>query len=188
MLVLGLSGTFGSGKGTFIEIVKNHFNSFSVSTSDVVRKEADKLGLSRNRDSLRSLANDLIRVKGSSIFAELACASIPKVDFLIVDGLRRKEEFIFLKKKYGSNFHGVWLDADLKIRYDRIVSRSREGENALSFEAFKNSEEKEVNGSNSQNLLECKKFCEFFFENNSSRYDFEVRILNFIKCFGVKLK
>ncbi|VVB70235.1 AAA domain protein [uncultured archaeon] len=180
MLVLGLSGTFAAGKGTFIEIVKSHFNAYSVSTSDALRSEADKLGIIRTRNSLQELANKLVSQKGSGILAELSCVSIPSCDILIVDGLRRSGEFDFLEKKYGKNFHSVWIDADLKVRYERIKQRAREGESILSFQEFKVSEEKESNGLNSQNLTTCKNLCEFLLDNTSSRDFFEEKIVDLI--------
>ncbi len=181
MLVLGLSGSFSAGKGTFIEIVNTNFNACGVSTSDAVRSEAATRGIEKTRQNLRKLVNEMVAEKGGAVLVEFALKSIKPCDVLVVDGLRRKEEIFYLKDKFKNNFHLVWLDAPIEKRYERILARKRESEEFLSFEQFKADEAKEFDGSNSQNLNECKSLAEIFVENDSSREIFEEKIVSLVK-------
>ena len=59
MIVIGITGTLGAGKGTIVDyLVKNKgFNHFSVRS--FIAQEIQNRGMTVNRDSLTEVANDL---------------------------------------------------------------------------------------------------------------------------------
>lgn len=188
MLVLGISGTFGAGKGLFVELVKQNFNCSYASLSDILRSELDKRGLERTRDNLRNLGNELSLKYGKDFLAQKILKQILPSDLVVIDSIRKPEEIQFLKNKFHEAFHAVWIDADIKIRFNRIKSRKREGEENLSFEEFKLSEEKESDKSNAQNLRGCKLECGVFLVNNLSKEAFKKKVLELLSSFGIKPK
>ena len=61
MIVLGFTGTFAAGKDTAISIIASKFKNktMEISTSDLVREETAKRGLSLERENLRLVSNDM---------------------------------------------------------------------------------------------------------------------------------
>lgn len=147
MLIIGLTGTHSSGKGEIGKyLVSNGFKYYSC--SDELRKEAKKLKLEETRENLGIVIGDRLRTEfgkgilGKRIYEEILKERTEKA---VVDSLRLIDEINELKKS--GNFYLIFVDAPLKERYERAVSRKRITDK-LSFEEFKKIEDKERYGQN----------------------------------------
>ena len=52
MKVIGLMGTIGAGKGTVADYLMGRYGFKSITMGDLVREEAEKVGLEKNRENL----------------------------------------------------------------------------------------------------------------------------------------
>src|SRR3990167_328976 len=100
MLIIGLTGTHGSGKGEVGKyLVSKGFKYYSC--SDELRIEAKKLGLPETRENLGIVIGDKLRrefgkgVLGKKIYEKILDENI---QLAVVDSLRLIEEFNELKK------------------------------------------------------------------------------------------
>ena len=146
--IIGLAGTFASGKDTLAHYLVTEYGYLHVSTSDMVRQEAMKAHGSIERPVLHQTANQLRHDRGAGIFAELAItlfnakiASGNNYKGVVVSGLRSLGEAKVIKAAEGTL---VFVDAPIETRYARMVSRKRDDETRLSLEEFTAQEAKEL--------------------------------------------
>jgi len=164
-MIIGVSGTIGSGKDTAARyLASKGFQHFSL--ADILREEVTKIGKPLDRETMRVEANRMREEKGSGFLAELAIKRVTENN-VVFSAVRTPGEVDFLKKQ--EDFFLLFVDADPKIRYERIVSRQRENEAILSFEEFLAKDELETNGKSSQVVSYCKEHADFVLDNSASR-------------------
>lgn len=165
MMIIGITGTIGAGKGSIVEYLKKEkgFRHFSVRgfISDEIRRR----GMPVNRDSMVVVANDLRRQNSPSYIAdELYRQALESGSNAVIESLRTPGEVISLRKK--GNFWLFAVDCDPKIRYQRIKSRGSETDQ-VDYETFLENERREMttDDPNKQNLQKCIEMADFVFDN-----------------------
>lgn len=189
MKVFGFCGTFGAGKGTAIEIFTHILSEkgtvYSFSTSDLFRAELRKKGLSTDRETLRTFANEMRKTHGAGYAGKLAVKAINErePDYALVDALRNPAEVDALKKFYGSDFTLIAIDAPIKLRYERTKTRNRGKEDQLTFEEFRASEELELKtlDPNGQRIYDVMKMANEKIENSASEKELEQKLKELIQ-------
>lgn len=136
--LIGLAGTFGSGKDTLAEILTSEYGYTHVSTGDMVRQVAMERYGSIERPVLYRTAQENREKYGAGYFVELA---LKKSRPLIISGIRSLGEMKALKVAGGVM---IYVDAPIELRHQRIVSRKRDNEVKLSLEEFQAFEETEM--------------------------------------------
>ncbi len=173
MIIIGITGTIGAGKGTIVEYLKNNYNFTHYSARDIITEEIIRRGLPVNREVMVEVAND-IRSKHNPgfIIEELYNRAVRDRKNAIIESIRTLGEIEFLAKK--DNFFLLSVDAEPEIRYARIKMRRSSTDN-ISFEQFlkDNEEEFESSDPNRQNILACMKLAKFKLTNDGSREDLE---------------
>lgn len=149
--VIGLSGTNGSGKDTVGQMLADHHNYFFISVTDLLRNEAKRRGLPVERQNLREISAEWRRELGLGVLVEKAVAEYEKVSDkhvgVVLASLRNPGEADSVHEFGGTV---IWLDADSKVRYDRIQNRTdnvRAEEDNKTFEQFIEEEEAEMHSS-----------------------------------------
>jgi len=173
-MIIGLTGTNGSGKGTIAKYLMAKGFTYH-SCSDVIREEADKRGLEKNRDELQKLANSLRKEHGENILAKRLLAKIKenKEEKTIVDSIRNPAEIKELKKE---KFILIAVDAPIELRYERITKRQRP-EDKVSFEKFKTQEEREMKGGKTeQQIINCMEIADYKIINDSTIQKLQLKI------------
>ncbi|MBU0471812.1 MAG: AAA family ATPase [Nanoarchaeota archaeon] len=183
-MIIGITGTLGAGKGTIGEylVKKKGFNHFSVRAA--VNKEIIKRGLPLGRDSLVTVANDMRKKHGSSYWVELLYKEAKKSKKnCVIESIRTEGEINNLKKK--GKFILFGIDANPKIRYERIKKRKSESDD-VSYQKFLEDEKREFTAkdSNAQNLSRCIELADFKFENNNLRRELYKKIEKTLKTIG----
>lgn len=141
MVIIGLTGTKGSGKGTVADyLVSKGFR--YISLSDMVREEARKTYATPTAKQLIETGNRLREAEGLGVLAKKAAAKIGiEMGNFIVDGIRNPADVEVLRQLKG--FVLISVDATRKIRYERIVARGRE-DRPKSFREFEAIDERDL--------------------------------------------
>ncbi|MCD6091834.1 MAG: AAA family ATPase [Bacteroidales bacterium] len=166
MIIIGITGTLGAGKGTIVDYLVNQKKIAHYSVRAYLIHEIEKLGLPNNRDSMTLVANRL-RAENSPSFItdELYKEALKSGKTAIIESIRTPGEIESLRSK--GKFYLLAVDADPEIRYERIVQRASETDK-ISFETFLANEAREMNSHdiNKQNLKKCIELADFAFDNN----------------------
>lgn len=156
MILLGLAGTNGSGKDTVGDFLADNYNFMFVSVTDMLRLEAKKRGLPVERETLRTISAEWRREHGLGVLVDKAIEYFENhggdknYHGLVMASMRNPGEADRIHELGGTM---VWIDADPRIRYDRISSRQRTKEDDKTFEQFLSEEKAEMSHSGDEATL-----------------------------------
>lgn len=139
-MIIGLTGKNGAGKGEVAKfLTESGYEYFSL--SDVVREEVRKAGKEITRELLITTANKLRKKHNAGIFAQIILERLTSDTHAVVDSIRNPFEVEVLRCR--KDFHLISVDADAKVRFERIRARNREGDPST-YEAFLEVEAREA--------------------------------------------
>jgi dephospho-CoA kinase len=167
-IILGVTGLSGSGKDTVAEYLKSK-GFVTTSLSDRIREECGVRGLPLDRDTLICVGNELRENFGLSVLAERSQKIIKNSENnkFVLTSIRHPKEVEFLKAQ--GNFWLLEIFVPLEIRFERIKSRLREGDQEITLEKFKEQEARELSGSEAQQqLLKVMDLADFRIDNSGS--------------------
>ena len=121
MIVIGITGTLGAGKGTVVEyLATKGFAHYSARA--FITREIERRGLPVNRDSMHVVADDLRATHSPGyIIASLYDEAVRQGGNAVIESIHNEGEVSALRAKGG--FLLLAVDADQKLRYDRIALR-----------------------------------------------------------------
>lgn len=136
-IILGLTGSFGSGCTTFRDVLRGRYGFQDFSLSDIVRSEAGKRGIGKtDRMTLQTLGNTLREEhKNAGILAITAlkmASSKNTTDRLVFDGIKNFEEVQEFRKY--PNFYLVAVDCSKPIRLKRLIKKNPVYKDLVKFE------------------------------------------------------
>jgi dephospho-CoA kinase len=113
MILVGITGTLGAGKGTVVEYLKNKYGFRHYSARDFIAEETEKRGLPVNRDTLIATGNALREEHGPGhIVEELLKRAGAEGGKAVIESLRATGEVAAARKIPGFRLFAV--DADPK--------------------------------------------------------------------------
>lgn len=129
-LIIGITGEMASGKTFSARYLTDKYQAQSFRFSTPMREIANRLYLETTRDNLAALSLALRQTFGEDIFSKVIARDADKSQssLVVIDGVRRLADVAELKKL--PQFVLIYIESDLKIRFDRLTSR---GENADDF-------------------------------------------------------
>jgi dephospho-CoA kinase len=152
--IIGLAGTAGAGKDTVADMLTKMFGMRNMSTSEAVRAMTRYIyhlppNFNPVRDQLFEVANYFRKEVDPALFVKLCIleARAQKYDRVIISGLRTIGEAQAVRNAGGII---VAVDADPRIRYERMFSRARDAEAQKTLEEFLAQDEKENKGASEQ--------------------------------------
>lgn len=174
-MILGITGSFGAGKGAVVDylVQTKGFKHFSVSgfiTEEVVRR-----GMPVDRDSMTVVANDLRAMHGSSYFVDSLYARAKEVSGnVVIESLRAVAEVRGIRELGG---FVLGIDAAPEVRYERVVNRGSE-KDQVSFEKWLQQERAEMNidDDTKQNIFGALNESNKVIENNGSLEELHARV------------
>jgi dephospho-CoA kinase len=181
MVIIGITGTLGAGKGTIVDylVSEKGFRHFSVRAFLV--KEIERRGIPVNRDSMTSVANELrARFSPSYVTDCLYEEALKGQQSCVIESIRTPGEIASLRQK--GRFHLFAVDADPKLRFQRISLRRSETD-SVSYETFLANEAREMTSDdpNKQNLAACISQADFLFLNNGNVAELHDQIAQALK-------
>lgn len=185
MVIIGITGTLGAGKGTVVEYLVNNKGFEHFSARGLLIEELEKRGLEKVRDNMVIVANELREKFGSSYVAdELFKRALVKGKDAVIESLRTVGEIESLRDK--GKFVLLAVDADSKLRYERVLSRMSSTDN-VSFEKFLADEQLEMESTdlNKQNLKKCIEMADFVLENNRTIDDLNKKIEEILEIIQI---
>lgn len=136
-IILGFTGPMASGKGICKKYLEEKYGANSFRFSTVMRELLKRLNLEINRPNLVNISYCLRQTFGENLFAKVMAEDVKNSDkqLVVVDGIRRLADIEYLKKIPG--FHLISIDADIKIRHERLVKRNENiGDTKKTLEQF----------------------------------------------------
>ncbi len=118
--IIGIAGTNGSGKDTVGKILAEQHNYLFVSVTDALREELKNRGLPPAREHMRELSAEWRRKFGLGVLIDKAKALYDHAEGysgLAMSSLRNPGEADVV---HGYGGLVIWVDADSRIRYERI--------------------------------------------------------------------
>ncbi|MFA5154996.1 MAG: hypothetical protein WC453_01035 [Patescibacteria group bacterium] len=136
--IIGFVGEIASGKDVSKKYLEKKYGASSHRYSTVLRDILNRLYLPINRNNMQDLSLDLRTRFGSDLLARVIIEDIDRNrdELIVIDGVRRLEDVANLTKKF-SGLYIVSIDADAKIRYNRVIARNENiGDKDKTFEQF----------------------------------------------------
>ena len=168
MIIIGLTGTLGAGKGTVVDYLVQNMRYKHYSVREFLTEEINKRGLDVNRDSMVLVANELRAIHTPWYIVEQLYLIAKKSGHnCVIESIRTPGEVELLAKQ--ENFHLLAIDADPMIRYKRISLRNSETD-SISYDEFIQNEQREMTSTdpNKQNISKCIEMSERIFYNNTT--------------------
>ncbi len=168
MKIIWVTWTIGAGKGTIVDylVQKKGFQHYSVRAFLI--QEIERRSMPVNRDSMVIVANDLRATFSPSYIVEQLYEQA-KADGknAIIESLRAVGEVEALKQKEDFLFFAI--DADPKMRYERVVLRGSETDK-ISYDEFIANEQREMINTDptKQNISKCMQLADHVFTNNGT--------------------
>ncbi len=134
-MIIGITGTIGSGKGTVVEYLKERgFAHYSV--SKLLGELVEKEGNPKTRDFLSPMATRLQKEYPGGAVEKIYREKflVEKPADAIIESIHRQTEADFLRSVAGKI---IGVDANLETRYRRTLLRNESEKDHVSFEEFK---------------------------------------------------
>jgi len=168
MLIIGITGTLGAGKGTIVDFLVNEKGFSHYSVRGYLLKVIRSRGLEENRDNMVSVANELRKFHGNAYIVEqLYLDAAHSGNNTIIESIRNTGEIEGLRKL--GKFILIAVDATPEVRYNRVVFRRSETDR-ISYEEFLDNEEREMQSTepSAQNIRACMDLADFNLNNDGS--------------------
>ena len=164
-MILGLTGTIGSGKSEIVKYLKSKgFEHFVY--SDILKEMARLRGMEITRENLQKLGTEIKEKSNNLGILSQKLLSKIKTDKAVVDGIRNVDEIRELRKR--KDVYIIGFNAPQRERYERLRKRNRDGD-PKTFEEFKRLDNLENRGkTKGQEINKCLKMADFLIINNGS--------------------
>ena len=180
-MIIGLTGTFASGKDTIADYLVEKKGFEMVGLGDIVREYVKKYSWPNTRESQQKMGNKLRDEHGADFLIKEAIKRT-KAENIVIAGVRQPKEADFFKNSKSAYL--ISVDASVEERFDRITKRQRPGD-PQSVQELHEKEEKEMNAGfksvNCQNISYCMKMADYEIINDGNFEDLYKKIDDILK-------
>jgi dephospho-CoA kinase len=181
ILVIGLSGRIGSGKGTIGEYLAREYGAEGRRFSDILVDLLKRLHISPERKALQNMGATLRSQFGDDVLVKALKKDLEAADsnIVMVDGVRYQNEVEMLRGFEKSIL--FFVDATPEIRFERVRKRGEKGEGEIDYEEFLRAEKRETE----RYLDQIKALADFRLDNSGSFDDLYKQIDQALKEHGL---
>lgn len=178
--IIGIAGTSGAGKDTLGELLVELQGYKFVSVSDILRAELTKQGVPHEREHLRALSSKWHREFGPGNLSRRTIEAYAEEEEreghkgLAIGSIRRPSEAKVIQDEGGIV---LWIDADQRLRYDRIQAANRgRNEDSATFEQWRADEDAEMippkdDDGSALNMVGVRDIADIHVDNNFESYE-----------------
>jgi dephospho-CoA kinase len=184
-MIIGITGSFGAGKGAVVEYLISRKGYKHYSASGFITEEIQRRGVPVDRDSMIAVGNSLRKERGPSYIVEQLFARAENVGgHAVIEALRAVAEVEKLRT-LGAIIIGV--DASPGVRYQRSVERGSE-KDAVSFDTWQAQEREESNTEDptKQNIFGALALSDYTIMNNGTLEELHAQIDDVLKKIEAK--
>jgi len=129
-VILGLVGEIASGKDTMAAYLKKKYNSETISFSTPIRKILDILRLPQTRENMVKIGSEMRKAFNKTVWGKVIAeeCEINPSDLITLPNVRIEYDIVYLKKM--SNFFLINIEAAPEIRYQRLIRRNQNPDDA----------------------------------------------------------
>lgn len=136
-IILGFVGDLASGKGTICKYLSQKYGTPSYRFSTILRGVVDRVYIPQSRENLQKISQVLRENFGQDILSKAIAKDTfnDPHELVAVEGIRRPTDITYLKTDPA--FHLIYVTADPKIRWERLVKRNENaGDDRKTFAGF----------------------------------------------------
>jgi dephospho-CoA kinase len=171
-VIIALAANIGAGKSYTSDYISEKNDVENIRYSQVLSEILKKINLENDRENLQNLSLSLRKTFGENILEKVVLKKIEnsKKRIIILDGIRREEDFDLIKREY--NFNLIFIDVNEDIRRERVISRTEKTDDQNNCkEHFVKKEQH-----NSETKKSLKNIANFILDNNGSFENLEKNI------------
>lgn len=165
-IILGLVGPIASGKGTVCQYLKDEHEAQIFRFSTMLRDVLDRFYIEQSRENMQALSSSLRQTFGDELMAKTIANDVKnsQAKIIILDGVRRPADIKYLQEL--PEFHLVTINAEQKIRFERIIKRGENSDDTQkTFTEFQSDELQEAE----IQIMNVAQSAEFHLDNNGSK-------------------
>lgn len=182
-IILGFVGEIASGKGAACDYFIKQYNAGYYRFSSILRDILNRLHMEQSRDNMQRLSLSIRKLFGEDVFAKVIADEVAadEREIICVDGIRREADMKYLKEIPG--FCLVYITADVQIRYNRIINRSENSDDAKkTFAEFQADQQQEAESQ----ITKLKDKAKYIIKNNSTLKEFHAELTKLISAIQNK--
>ncbi len=165
-MIIGLTGSYCSGKDTVAEYIVKKYGFKHFSLSDEIRLLMKEQNIEPTRENLIKFGTELRRDNGNGVLAKSVIKKFEDNKNYCITSIRHSEEVNALRTV--KNFVLINVDAPQALRFERMQKRKRPGD-PKTLEKFIELEQKESQTSGSgQQVALCCKMADIVFVNDTN--------------------
>lgn len=180
-IIFGIVGGLASGKTTLAEYLGKAYKCNTYRYSTMLRDILNRIYVEQSRTNLQQLSTFLRETYGQDVMSRVIAQDVDndQNDIVVVEGIRRPTDITHLRELPG--FHLIFVDANQRIRYERIVSRGENPDDAFkTFEAFQKDEAAEAD----RLISEIAREASYTIDNNSNKEAFYAQAETILQEIG----
>lgn len=183
MIIIGIVGEKGAGKGTFVKFFKEIYKGgvSDIRFSDLLKETLDLWNIPSTRENLQKIAVVMRDNFAKDSLTHAIAQRVNKLgsDLVLVEGVRWLTDEEMIRSFQGSKL--IYITADAKTRYERLKKRNEKiGEDSTTYPQFLK-EEKAVN----ETLIpKIGKRADFKIDNNGTFEDLKLQVEQFMRLLA----
>lgn len=172
-VIIGVAGEIASGKDTAGKYIAEKYNALSLRFSQPLRDILDRMSLPQNRENMAKLSLYLRKAFGEDVFSKvlLAESEASQNAMIVIDGVRRLPDIIHMETN--THFYFIYIDASADIRYERLIQRRQNTDDATKTPAQFT---KDALLETESQILELKERADFVINNDGTLEELERQI------------